>query len=34
MIQQLSLIGISAQLIFDENFDDLKLHWVAGQRGI
>ena len=33
MIQQLSLIGISAQHIFDENFEELKLHWVAGQEG-
>jgi HPr kinase/phosphorylase len=33
MIQQLSLIGISAQHIFDENFEELKLHWVTGQEG-
>jgi len=33
MIQQLLLIGISAQHIFDQNLDDLKLHWVAGQEG-
>jgi HPr kinase/phosphorylase len=33
MIQQLLLIGISAQHIFDENFEELKLHWVAGQEG-
>ena len=33
MIQQLSLIGISAQHIFDENFEELKLHWIAGQEG-
>jgi HPr kinase/phosphorylase len=33
MIQQLLLVGISAQHIFDENFEELKLHWVAGQEG-
>jgi HPr kinase/phosphorylase len=33
MIQQLSLIGISAQHIFDENIDDLKLRWTTGQEG-
>lgn len=33
MIQQLSLVGISAQHIFDENLEDLKLHWVTGQEG-
>lgn len=33
MIQQLLLLGISAQHIFDENFEELKLHWIAGQEG-
>jgi HPr kinase/phosphorylase len=33
MIQQPSLIGITAQYIFDENFEELKLRWVAGQEG-
>lgn len=33
MIQQLSLSKISAQHIFDENFEELKLHWVSGQEG-
>ena len=33
MIQQLSLKGISAQHIFDENFEELKLRWVTGQEG-
>jgi HPr kinase/phosphorylase len=33
MIQQLSLIGISAQHIFDENFEELKLRWITGQEG-
>lgn len=33
MIQHLSLRGVSAQTIFDDNFEELKLHWVAGQEG-
>ena len=33
MIQQLSLIGITAQHIFDETFEELKLHWITGQEG-
>jgi HPr kinase/phosphorylase len=33
MIQHLSLKGVSAQTIFDDNFEELKLHWVAGQEG-
>jgi HPr kinase/phosphorylase len=33
MIRQLSLKGISAQHIFDENFEELKLRWVTGQEG-
>lgn len=33
MIQHLSLLGISAQHIFDENLQDLKLQWVTGSEG-
>ncbi len=33
MTQHLSLIGVSAQTIFDDNFQELKLHWVAGEEG-
>ncbi len=33
MIEQPSLVGITAQHIFDANFEELKLRWVAGQEG-
>ena len=33
MTQHLSLLGVSAQTIFDDNFKELKLHWVAGEEG-
>jgi hypothetical protein len=33
MTQQLSLDGVSAQHIFDQNFEELKLHWVTGEEG-
>lgn len=33
MTQDLSLRGVNAQSIFDDNFEELKLHWVAGQEG-
>lgn len=33
MIQHLSLLGISAQHIFDENLEDLKLQWDTGSEG-
>ena len=33
MTQQLSLDGVSAQHIFDQNIEELKLHWVTGEEG-
>jgi HPr kinase/phosphorylase len=33
MRQQFSLLGVSAQTVFDDNCQDLKLQWIEGQEG-
>ena len=33
MTQPLNLAGVTAQSLFDDNFSELKLSWIAGLEG-
>ena len=33
MTQPINLAGVTAQSLFDDNFSELKLSWIAGLEG-